>query len=210
MSLIALNVLVFVLTTANRTVQVRLALHGPSVAAGEWYRLVTSGFVHYGLIHIGFNMAVLYRFGQVLEPALGRVRFLLLYVAALMCGSFGALLLTPNSLTAGASGAVFGLVGATAVGMRQRGISVWDTGVGGLLVLNLLFTFLVPGISVGGHLGGLVGGAVVGGAMLRSRAGGGRARVEGRALVEGVAVALAVGALAVVASVWVAGRSGAF
>jgi membrane associated rhomboid family serine protease len=204
--IIGLNVGVYVLTAAGATagrrgseLQTRLAVAGPAVAHGDWYRLLTSGFVHYGILHLAFNMLLLYRFGLMLEPALGRIRFVALYVVALLAGSFGAILLTPNALTGGASGAVFGLVGATAVGMRQRGISVWQTGVGGLLVVNLLITFTVPNISVGGHLGGLTAGAALGAFMLRERP-------SRKTIVEGVAVALAFACLAVAGAVSAAHR----
>jgi membrane associated rhomboid family serine protease len=173
--IVALNVVVFLLTASQGgalgrggDLQSRLALFGPAVASGEWYRLVTAGFVHYGPIHIAFNMLLLYRFGSMLEPALGRARFVALYVASLLAGSFGALLISPLALTAGASGAVFGLFGAAAVGMRQRGIGLWRSGVGTLIVINLIITFTIPGISIGGHLGGLAGGAAAGSVMLPS------------------------------------------
>jgi len=205
-TLVALNVAVFVLTASQGgavgrggDLQSRLALYGPAVASGEWYRLVTAGFVHYGLIHVGFNMVLLYRFGEMLERAIGRVQFMALYLAALLAGSFGALLLSPTALTAGASGAVFGLVGAAAVGMRQRGINVWQSGVGGLLVINLIITFVIPGISIGGHLGGLAGGAVTGSVMLGPRP-------SRRSAAEGVAVALVIAAAAAVGGVWAAHR----
>ncbi len=132
------------------------------VAHGEWWRIFTSGFLHANLIHVGFNCLLLYQLGSLLEPALGRLRFGLVYLTALVSGALGVLLLDPSSLTVGASGAVFGLLGASFVTLRARGIDPFATGVGGVLVLNLLFTFAIPGISVGGHLGGLVGGAVVG------------------------------------------------
>src|SRR4051794_2977549 len=95
------------------------ALFGPSVANGELWRLVTSGFLHAGLIHLLFNMYALYILGSMLEPAIGRVRFALLYFVSLLCGSFGALLLTPDKPTVGASGAVFGLMAGAIVIMRH-------------------------------------------------------------------------------------------
>ena len=131
----------------------------------QWYRLITSGFLHYGVIHLAFNMFLLFQLGQMLEPALGRVRFALLYVASLLGGSAGALLLQPNGLHGGASGAVFGLLGAAAVIMYRRGINPLSTGVGSLIVLNLLITFTIGGISIGGHLGGLIAGAASGALM---------------------------------------------
>ena len=172
--LIGLNAVTYLATAAGTggggrggDLQSRLSLYGPAVARGDWYRLVSSGFVHYGLIHIGFNMLLLYQLGLMLEPALGRTRFVALYFAALLTGSFAALLLSPDVVSGGASGAVFGLFGAAAAGLRQRGISVMQTGIGGLLVINLIFTFVLPGISIGAHLGGLAGGTVVGWFMLR-------------------------------------------
>jgi membrane associated rhomboid family serine protease len=205
--LIAINAVVFLLTSTQQgggaaNLEQRLALFGPAVANGEWYRIVTAGFLHFGLIHIGFNMLLLYQFGSVLEPALGRVRFVALYTAALVAGSFGALLLSPNAFTGGASGAVFGLVGAVAIGMHRRGVSVWQSGVGGLLVVNLVLTFAIPNISVGGHLGGLAAGALVGAVMLEVRP-----SASGRqAWWLGLGVAVAVIVLAFVGALWVAGR----
>jgi len=128
------------------------------VGAGEWWRMVTSGFLHANLIHIGFNMLVLYQLGQVLEPVLGRLRFGVVYGVAMLTGSFGVLLLSPDSLTVGASGAVYGLMGAAVAVFRSRGINPFDTGLGGTILLNLAFTFAIPGISIGGHIGGLIGG----------------------------------------------------
>jgi membrane associated rhomboid family serine protease len=127
---------------------------------GEWYRIVTSGFLHFGLLHIAFNMYLLYLLGQLLEPSIGRVRFALVYFAALLGGSAGAMLLQPTGFHGGASGAVFGLMGAAFVGYSLRGVNPFSTGIGTILVLNLLITFTIPGISIGGHLGGVVAGAV--------------------------------------------------
>lgn len=132
------------------------------VAQGEWWRMLTSGFLHANLIHIGFNMWVLYALGRLLEPALGRLRFGLVYLVAMVCGAFGVLLMDPNGFTVGASGAVFGLMGAAVAVFRSRGINPFDTGLGGVIVLNLIFTFTIPGISIGGHVGGLIGGFIAG------------------------------------------------
>jgi membrane associated rhomboid family serine protease len=132
------------------------------VAEGEWWRMVTSGFLHANLIHIGFNMWVLYQLGQLLEPVLGRLRFGMVYGVAMLCGAFGVLLVDPGNLTVGASGAVFGLMGVAVAVFRSRGINPFDTGLGGAIVLNLVFTFAIPGISIGGHVGGLIGGFIAG------------------------------------------------
>lgn len=132
------------------------------VAEGEWWRIVTSGFLHASLIHVGFNMFVLYRLGQLLEPVLGRTRFVLAYLVALLGGSLGVMILDPDRLTVGASGAVFGLMGVAVAVFRERGINIFDTGLGTTLMLNLALTFTISGISIGGHVGGLVAGYLVG------------------------------------------------
>jgi membrane associated rhomboid family serine protease len=132
---------------------------------GQWYRLLSSGFLHYGLLHLGFNMYALYALGQTLEPSLGRSRFLLVYLASLLGGSAGALLLQPDSLHGGASGAVFGLFGLITVGYVMRGINPLTTSLGGVLLINVFLSFR-PGISFGGHLGGAVAGALCGLAMV--------------------------------------------
>lgn len=146
-----------------------LALAKPFIQDGQYYRLVSSGFLHYGLFHVGMNMLLLFQLGQLLEPALGRVRFALLYLAGLLGGSLGALVLQPNGLHGGASGAVFGLMAAAAIGLHRRGVNVFRTGIGTTLVLNLVITFTIPGISVGGHLGGATAGAICGFIMLAPR-----------------------------------------
>jgi membrane associated rhomboid family serine protease len=146
-----------------------LAVAKPFIQNHEYYRLITSGFLHFGIFHIGMNMLLLFQLGQLLEPAIGRLRFGLLYFASLLGGSLGALLLQPNGLTGGASGAVFGLMAAAAIGMHRRGINVFRTGIGTILVLNLVITFTIPGISVGGHLGGAIAGAICGFVILAPR-----------------------------------------
>ena len=127
---------------------------------------MTSGFLHFGIIHLAFNMLLLFQLGQVLEPVIGRVRFGLLYFAALLAGSAGALILQPNAIHGGASGAVFGLMGAAFVGMRSRGVNPFSTGLGTTLLINLFVTFTIPGISIGGHIGGILGGAAAGWVVL--------------------------------------------
>lgn len=122
--------------------------------AGEWWRILTAGFLHYGLFHIAFNMYALWILGPTFERSLGRLRFALIYFACLIGGSFGALLVTPNGFTAGASGAIFGLMGLAVVSQRSLGISIWDSGLGMVLVINFAITFGVRNISVGGHVGG--------------------------------------------------------
>jgi membrane associated rhomboid family serine protease len=140
-------------------------LMGEGVAHGQWWRIVTGGFLHENLLHIGFNMWVLYYLGTMLEPVLGRLKFALIYGVSLLTGSLGALLVSPHSLTVGASGAVFGLMGAAAVEMRARQIPLMQSGVGGLILINLIISFTLSGISWGGHVGGLIGGALAASAI---------------------------------------------
>jgi len=173
-----------------------LALDGPDVADGEWWRLVTSGFLHFGLIHIGFNMVILFQLGQMLEPTLGRLRFGVLYATALLGGALGVMVLDPNSLTAGASGAVYGLMGAAFLGMRRRGVDPMQSGIGGLIVVNLFITFIIPGISIGGHLGGLAAGAAAGAILFATE--------EGDRRPVGLAACAALAAALFLASLFVA------
>ncbi len=188
------------LNNPGGTIVVDFGLFGPSVADGEWYRLVTCGFLHASLIHIGFNMLLLFFLGRLLEPALGAPRFLCLYFASLLAGSFGALLLDPNALTVGASGAVFGLIGAAFVIARGRGMNTLAGELGFLILINLAFTFGASNISIGGHLGGLVGGGICALAIVAGERGmlGQSRRGAEYAVMAAVAVVSVVGALAVV------------
>ncbi len=135
-------------------------LPGQGVAAGQWWRLITSGFLHENIAHIGLNMLVLYFLGRTVEPMLGSLKFAVVYFVSLLAGAFGALLLTPHSFTVGASGAIFGIAGAAVVELRARRISVMESGIGMLILINLLFGFTASNVSVGGHIGGLIGGAL--------------------------------------------------
>lgn len=207
--LIALNVLAFLVEIAVgggglqvgefNSVVIDYGLFGPLVAEGEWYRLLTSGFLHASLIHIGFNMFLLLILGRILEPALGTPRFVVLYLASLLAGSFGALLLEPNALTVGASGAVFGLAGAVFVIARGRGMDAIAGEVGFLIVINLVISFVLPRISAGGHLGGLAGGAICALVIVASERGmlGPNRRFAEYAVMVAVAVLAFAGALAV-------------
>jgi membrane associated rhomboid family serine protease len=161
--LIAINVLMYfgMQASSDNAVYRDFVLFGPLVADGEWWRLLTAGFLHGGLFHLLLNMYALYFLGRMLEPSLGHVRFGAIYFAALLAGSFGAVLLNPSTPVVGASTAIFGLLGAAIVMARNRGIDIMASGLGPILIINLLITF-VPGfnISVGGHLGGLIGGVL--------------------------------------------------
>ncbi len=184
-SLIAANVLAFLLQMLSTDLQREMTLWSPAVANGEWWRLVTSAFVHYGLMHLAFNMFALFIVGPPLEAVLGRLRYGTLYALSALGGAVLVYLLAPlNSATAGASGAVFGLFGATFVVSKRLNLDV--RGVTALIVINVVITFVLPGISWQGHLGGLVTGAGVAAAFAY-------APREHRNLVQGsVAVATAV------------------
>jgi len=160
------------------------------VARGELWRVITSGFLHGDPIHLLFNMLILFQLGSALESRLGRARFLGIYFVSLVGGSIGAMLLqSPTRGAIGASGAVFGLMG-TVVVLSKRGRSPIEAGVGGLLVLNLVITFALPGIiSIGGHLGGLVAG-VLGGLVIRGL--GERAGTQRVVLTVGILVVMTV------------------
>lgn len=175
--LIAINVLAFVAELASGSsgalgrgggsVVVRGDLYAAAIdVKHEYWRLITSGFLHAGFFHILLNMWALWWLGSMLEPALGRVRFAVIYGVALLAGSCGALLAQPNTPVLGASGAVFGLFSAAFVELRARGVDPLAGGIfgsiGGVILINLVFSFAVPGIAWGGHLGGLVGGALAG------------------------------------------------
>lgn len=171
--LIALNVVAYLVEHARiggETLYYRGALLGSpevpgielGVAYGQWWRLVTGGFLHASVLHIGLNMLILYWLGRMLEPAIGSLRFAAVYAVSLFAGALGALVLTPHAFTVGASGAIFGLAGCAVVEMRSRGISVMESGLGALILINLLFGFTASGISIGGHVGGLIGGALAG------------------------------------------------
>ncbi|HEY0359270.1 MAG TPA: rhomboid family intramembrane serine protease [Mycobacteriales bacterium] len=130
------------------------------VAAGEFYRLLTAGFLHYGLLHLALNMYALWLLGRECERLLGRWRFLALYLLAGIGGSVAVYCFAPNAFTVGASGSIFGLLGALFFFFRRMNADV--RGLLGLLALNLAITFWVPGISIMGHLGGLATGAAIG------------------------------------------------
>ena len=137
------------------------ALHGAYIhERGEWWRLVTSAFLHYGLFHMAMNVFILVLLGRMLEPAIGGWRMLLLYSVSLTGGALGALVVEPNAFTAGASGAVFGMAGAVVIAERASGIRFRDSGILAFLVINVAISFLWPGVSIGGHLGGMIVGAI--------------------------------------------------
>jgi membrane associated rhomboid family serine protease len=212
--LIAINVAVFIGETASGTplggvgssgygtLFTKGALFGPYVVhLHEYYRLLTAGFLHDGLIHVAFNMLFLFFMGPMLEPAIGRLNFCVVYFVSLLAGSFGALLFSPGLPTVGASGACFGVLGALIVVAHYRGISIWQSGLGLTLLINIVFSLSVSGISIGGHLGGVVGGAICGWLIVQL---GERRRMQAAA----IAACLVVAALSVIGAIAVAGGAG--
>ena len=203
-TLIALNVGVYLLQLAGGApvsanagwIFEHGALFGPLVAEGDWHRLLTAAFLHYGPLHLGMNMLVLWWIGRPLELALGPLRYSLLYLVAGLAGSAGALIASPNAVTVGASGAIFGILGAAIVLERQQTYVLGGSAIT-LLVLNLVLTFTIPGISIGGHLGGLAGGAL---AILALSQFGRRSAVYGRNDVVAIGSLLAIGVLSVAAA----------
>lgn len=206
--LIALNVAVFLAEIASggggfqisgSSLVFDYGLFGPFVSEGEWYRIVTSGFLHASLFHVLFNMFALYFLGRLLEPAIGTPRFVAVYIVSLLGGSFGALLLSPDVLTIGASGAVFGIFGAAFVIARHRGFDALASSIGIIILLNLAFSFGAAHISLGAHLGGLVAGVLCSLAIVagdRGLLGPNRIAVEMIAIA-GVGLLSVLGALAV-------------
>ncbi|ORB39211.1 rhomboid family intramembrane serine protease [Mycobacterium persicum] len=164
-TLIVINVLAFVVQMSSGTLEKQLALWSPAVAEGQLYRLATSAFLHYGATHLLLNMWALYVVGPPLEIWLGRTRFGALYALSGLGGSVLVYLLSPlSTATAGASGAIFGLFGATFVVGKRLALDVrW---VVAIIAINLAFTFVVPAVSSQliswqGHVGGLVTGGLV-------------------------------------------------
>jgi membrane associated rhomboid family serine protease len=130
------------------------------VAQGDWWRLITAAFLHASILHIGLNMYVLWIIGRPVEQYLGRARFIGLYFVSGLAGSAGALVLTPHAVTVGASGAIFGILGALLIiewqttGRLAGNAMTW-------IVINLALSFVISNVSIGGHVGGLIGGILV-------------------------------------------------
>jgi membrane associated rhomboid family serine protease len=200
--LIGINVLVYAITAAQGrgpgSLFEKWVLFGPAVDQGDWWRLVTSMFLHWSILHIAFNMIALYSIGTVVEQYLGTLRFVPLYIVSGLAGSAGALLQAPDTLIAGASGAVFGILGAMLVlewnvtGRFAGQAMTW-------IVINLVISFAVPGISWGGHVGGLIGGILI--TLAYSNFGRGRS-VYGRLGIPAIATLLVVGVGSIVLAYW--------
>jgi membrane associated rhomboid family serine protease len=200
-TLIGLNILVYVITVAQGaglnspggSLFNRWFLYGPFVANGDWWRLITAAFLHASLLHIGFNMYFLWFAGAPVEAALGRGRFLLVYLVSGLAGSAGALVLDPNVPTVGASGAIFGILGAALVMERQRNFVLGGSALG-LIVINLILSFVLSNVSIGGHIGGLIGGIAC--TLVLSRFGRGHAAYS-RVGLWGIAGVLGIGLLSI-------------
>jgi len=176
MALIAINVLVYFAELAEggstdgtgNSIYFHGVLFGPFVGQGDWWRVVTAMFLHYGPLHLALNMYSLYFAGTLLEHLIGRWRFALLYFASGVAGSAGALVWTPLAGTVGASGAIFGILGGLFVLERRRHIATGGQ-IAVLIVINLIFSLTFAGISIGGHIGGLIGGVALMWLMLEFR-----------------------------------------
>jgi membrane associated rhomboid family serine protease len=195
MALVAINVVVYMITAAQGgginlpggKLFSNWALQGLAVSNGDWWRLVTAMFLHGSLLHLAFNMLALYWLGTIIEQALGTRRFLLVYFVSGLAGSAGALWFSSAfAVTVGASGAIFGLIGALLIlEYLSTGSLMGQAMV--LIVVNLALTFAVPNISIGGHLGGLAGGIIATFALMRYPAR--PQRTVGIAIAVGVGVA---------------------
>lgn len=209
--LIAINVAVFLAELAlggtlygtNNVIFDDGFLRSYEVADGQWWRLLTAAFLHYGPIHLAMNMFSLWILGGPLEAWIGRGRFLLVYLVSGLAGSAGALLLNPGSQTVGASGAIFGVIGAVVL-LERQGMLIFGGSAVGLLIANLVFTFAFASfISVGGHLGGLAGGMLA--ILALSRFGRAHAAYS-RPGALGIGAVVAIGAASVAVALWASHR----
>ena len=204
--LIGVNVLVYLVTVAQGVginqpggkLFEQWALYGYGVAHGGWWRLITAAFLHGSILHIGFNMFVLYVVGGAVETYLGPVRYLAVYLVSGLAGSAGALIATPTGRTVGASGAIFGIFGALLIIEYQQTGSLAGQAMT-LIAINLVISFSVPNISYGGHIGGLIGGILA--TLALSRFGRGHA-AYGKPGAVGVAGLLAVAIASVALAYW--------
>jgi membrane associated rhomboid family serine protease len=206
MTLIGINVGIYLLQLAGgaRSAPARAGSTSTARSSGRLSRRATgtgcsrAAFLHYGPIHLGMNMLALWWIGRPLEDYLGPVRYLLIYLVSGLAGSAGALIVNPTVPSAGASGAIFGILGAAIVLERQQTYVLGGSAIT-LLVVNLAFTFAVPGISIGGHLGGLAGGALC--ILALSRFGKGNAAYS-RVDAASIASLLAIGVVSVAVAYW--------
>jgi membrane associated rhomboid family serine protease len=211
-ALVGINVAVFVYAVvafdatafSDGTTAIEIATNGFAIdAQDEWWRIVTGGFGHFGVLHLAMNMYGLWRIGPILEQRLGPILFGLAYTTALLGGSFGALLLEPRALTMGASGAIFGLLGLLVMLFHQRGISLQQSGLRDVLMINLFISFS-GFVSLGGHAGGFVVGLLLG--ALYFGVGPGAEPAFGRSKWQPLFMTVALGAALVASALWAASR----
>jgi membrane associated rhomboid family serine protease len=204
--MIGLNVIIYLITVAQGaginqpggSLFAKWWLDAPEVAHGGWWRLITAAFLHGSILHLGFNMFVLYVVGTTVELYLGPLRYLALYFVSGLAGSAGALIATPNGVTVGASGAIFGIFGALLIIEYQQTGSLAGQAMT-LIAINLVISFSVPNISYGGHIGGLIGGILA--TLALSRFGRGHA-AYGRPGLVGIAGLVIVAAASVAVAYW--------
>jgi len=206
--LLALNVAIFGLMLAWGIHPMQPAIddlirwganYGPKTTQGEWWRMFTCMFLHIGLLHLLFNMVALWNVGGFMERLLGSTGFLVLYVVAGLLGSVASVAWNPFVISAGASGAIFGLLGAGLI-LEFEATGRLAGNYLTLIIVNLVFTFAIPGISIGGHIGGLIGGIV--GALVLTRFGRGRARTFADIGALHTAGLIAIGVVSVVIAYW--------
>jgi membrane associated rhomboid family serine protease len=190
------------------------AIYAPAVAAGEWWRILTSAFLHLNFLHIAFNMYALWLFGPIIEQLYGHLEYAVIYLLCAAGGSVLTIVAAPDVPAAGASGAIFGLFGLAFVVSRRRHLLLGPQArailsqVGGLLVLNLLITFAIPQISWTGHLGGLAVGVLIGLALAPTNVptmGGLWRTPDGRPMASRTPLVVRAGAYLFVAAILVAG-----
>ena len=169
--LIGLNLAIYLITVVQGaglnqpggSLFIKWVLYGPAVAHGDWWRLVTSMFLHGFILHIVFNMVALWYIGRPVEQYLGSLRFLLLYFVSGLAGSAGALVGSPHGVTVGASGAIFGVLGSMLI-LEWNATGKFGGAAASMIAINLVFNFAYNGtggnISIGGHIGGLIGGVL--------------------------------------------------
>jgi membrane associated rhomboid family serine protease len=163
LTLIGITVAVFLAQISTQGEVTNLGvLYGPAVQDGQWWRIISSGFLHGNALHIAFNMYLLFVLGPQLERLFGSLRFLLMYFGAMVGASLTVMLFDWGQGTLGASGAALGLAGAMGVALYERGIPPQKSPVFGLVALTLALPLLVPGISFWGHFGGIAAGAFMG------------------------------------------------
>lgn len=193
LAIVIVTVITFFLQGAvvnGSSVEIWGLLVGPWVQDGDWWRVITAGFLHADLLHLGFNMFLLWVLGGSLERGIGSARFVVVYFAGLIGGSLAVLLFNFESAGLGASGAVLGLAGAMVAVLRSRNRPISETPLGGLLVFNLVLPLLSPMISFWAHGGGALFGFAAGWLVASFPRSFGRSERDGTVAAIGLCVAL--------------------